>query len=66
MSGTSRKSSFFKHIKRHRRAGDTGDDDSEGVELVELQAAQIGELEALHSPIDSNTEHIFDMQKAWR
>lgn len=63
MSGSSRKSSLYQHVKRHRRAGDAEEGDFEGIELEDFRAAQDQELGALHSPIDSNTEHIFDMQK---
>ena len=63
MSGSSRKSSLYQHVKRHRAPGGGGSEDSEGIELEDFRAAHDEELAALHSPINSATDHIFNMQK---
>ena len=63
MSGTSRKSSLFKHFKRHRRSDTAETEDDSGIELSDMVAAQQEELGALHTPINSAVAHIFDMQK---
>ena len=58
-----RKSSLYQHVKRHRAPGGGGSEDSEGIELEDFRAAHDEELAALHSPINSATDHIFNMQK---
>ena len=64
MQGSSRKSTLYKHTKRHRVAGvGASSEESEGIELEDFRAVHDEELAALHTPINSDTDHVYNMQK---